>query len=134
MHIDAIFGVIGRLAVRLRWLVVLLWAAGTIAAVTQLPALSSVTQSNNAKFLPASAPSSHATALAGQFGTANAFGIPVLAARSGALLTAADVRAVTGLQASLSQVPRVRRVQDLGRSADGQAEQLEVLANANGGG
>src|SRR5258708_23038934 len=40
----------GRFAVRFRWLVVLAWIAGAVAAVTQLPALSSVTQGNNAKF------------------------------------------------------------------------------------
>lgn len=49
-HIGAIFGAIGRFAVRFRWLVVLVWIAGAVAAVTQLPALSSVTQGNNAKF------------------------------------------------------------------------------------
>jgi len=59
MHVDAVFGAIGRWAVRLRWLVLLVWVFGAIAAVTQLPSLSSVTQSNNSKFLPASAPSQH---------------------------------------------------------------------------
>ena len=71
MHIDAIFGAIGRFAVRFRWLVLLVWIAGAIGAATQLPALSSVTQSNNSKFLPASAPSQHAIDLSAPFGTAN---------------------------------------------------------------
>jgi RND superfamily putative drug exporter len=133
MHIDAIFGAIGRFAVRFRWLVVLLWVAGTMAAVTQLPALSSVTQDNNTKFLPASAPSSHAAALAAPFGTANLFPVPVVAARSDATLTAADVSALSALQASMSQVSGVRRVQDLGQSSDRHAEQLLVLAKAGGG-
>jgi putative drug exporter of the RND superfamily len=133
MHIDAIFGAIGRFAVRFRWLVVLLWVAGTLAAVTQLPALSSVTQNNNTKFLPASAPSSHAAALAAPFGTANLFPVPVVAARPDATLTAADVSALSALQASMSQVSGVRRVQDLGQSSDRHAEQLLVLANTGGG-
>ena len=60
MHIDAIFGAIGRFAVRFRWLMLLVWIAAAIAAATQLPSLSSVTQNNNTKFLPASAPSEHA--------------------------------------------------------------------------
>jgi uncharacterized membrane protein YdfJ with MMPL/SSD domain len=41
MRIDAVFGAIGRFAVRFRWLVVLAWIAAAIAAATQLPALSS---------------------------------------------------------------------------------------------
>ena len=53
MHIDTIFRAIGSFCVRFRWLVLAAWVAGAIAAATLLPALSSVTQSNNTKFLPA---------------------------------------------------------------------------------
>ena len=60
MRIDATFGAIGRFAVRFRWLVVLVWIVGAIAAATQLPSLANVSQPNNTKFLPASAPSSRA--------------------------------------------------------------------------
>jgi RND superfamily putative drug exporter len=133
MRIDAIFGAIGRFAVRFRWLVVLAWIVAAIAAVTQLPSLASVTNNNNSTFLPASAPSEHAATLAAPLGTANLFGIPVVAARSGAALTSADVAAVSALQGQLSKVSGVTRVQDLGRSPDGQAEQLQVLAQASGG-
>jgi putative drug exporter of the RND superfamily len=133
MRIDAIFGAIGRFAVRLRWLVVLVWIAAAFGAVTQLPSLSSVTNNNNSTFLPASAPSEHAAVLAAPLGTANLFGIPVVAARSGAPLTPADVTALAALQHQLGTVPGVSRVQDLGRSPDGQAEQLQVLAQASGG-
>ena len=76
MRIDAIFGAIGRFAVGFRWLVVLAWVIAAIAAATQLPALSSVTQSNNTKFLPASAPSEHAAVLAAPFGTAGLIADP----------------------------------------------------------
>jgi len=133
MRIDAIFGAIGRFAIRFRWLVVLIWIAAAFAAVTQLPSLASVTNNNNSTFLPASAPSEHAAVLAAPLGTANLFGIPVVAARSGAPLTPADVTALTSLQHQLGTVPDVSRVQDLGRSPDGQAEQLQVLAQASGG-
>ena len=133
MRIDAIFGAIGRVAVRFRWLVVLAWIAAAFGAVTQLPSLASVTNNNNSTFLPASAPSEHAAVLAAPLGTANLFGIPVVAARSGAPLTSADVTALAALQHQLGTVPGVSRVQDLGRSPDGQAEQLQVLAQASGG-
>jgi uncharacterized membrane protein YdfJ with MMPL/SSD domain len=58
VHIDAIFGAIGRFAVRFRWLVLLVWIAGAIGAATQLPALSSVTQNNNSKPCPPARPAS----------------------------------------------------------------------------
>jgi len=77
VHIDLIFRTIGSFCVRFRWLVLAVWVAGAIAAATLLPALSSVTQSNNTKFLPPSAPSEHAATLAAPFGTANLVPVPV---------------------------------------------------------
>jgi putative drug exporter of the RND superfamily len=129
---DAIFGAIGSFCVRFRWLVLLVWVVGALAAYTLLPSLSSVTEASNAKFLPASAPAAKAMVLAAPFGTANLQPVPVVAARSGAPLTPADVTALAALQAQLRAVPRVSKVQDLGRSADGQAEQLVVLARQSG--
>jgi RND superfamily putative drug exporter len=134
MHIDAIFGAIGRWSVRLRWLVVLIWIAGAVAAVTQLPSLSNVTQSNNSKFLPASAPSQHAIDLAAPFGNPNLVPIPVIAATTSRPLTPADISALTALQTRLTTVPGIKQVKDVGRAANGQAEQLLALAsNANSG-
>ena len=92
MQVDAIYGAIGRFSVRFRWLVVLIWIAGAIAAHAQLPSLSSVTQGNNQKFLPPSAPSSQAADLAAPFGTANKQPIPVVAATTTGSLTSADDR------------------------------------------
>ena len=86
MNVDAIYGAIGRFSVRFRWLVLLLWIAGAVLAATQLPALSSVTQGNNQKFLPPSSPSSQAATLAAPFGTSNRQPIPVVAATTGGML------------------------------------------------
>jgi RND superfamily putative drug exporter len=133
VHIDAIFRAIGAFAVRFRWLVVLAWVAGAIAAVSLLPSLSSVTQNNNSKFLPASAPSEHAAELAKPFGTSSLVPITVVAARSGSPLTPADVTALTTLQARLGSVAGVSKILDAGRSGNGQAEQLVVLAAQGGG-
>jgi RND superfamily putative drug exporter len=133
MHVDSIFGAIGRFCVRFRWLVTLAWIAAAVAAVALLPALSSVTQGNNTKFLPSSAPAEQAAQLARPFGTANLLEIPVVAARTGTSLTSSDVAALTALQSKLGTVATVRRVLDVGRSADGQAEQLLVLATQSGG-
>lgn len=134
VHVDTVFTAIGRFTVRFRWLVALAWVAGAVAAVGLLPSLSSVTEGNNTKFLPASAPSMHAAALAAPFGVANLLPIPVVAGRRGGPLTAADVAALGRLQAQLRTVSRVERVHDLGRSQDFQAEQLLVLARFSGGG
>ncbi len=132
MHIDAIFGGIGRWAVRLRWLVLVIWVLGAIAAVTQLPALSSVTQSNNAKFLPASAPSQHAIDLSAPFGNASLIPIPVIAATTSGPLTPADVTALTTMAHKIAADPSISQVKDVGQSANGQAVQLLALAKNNG--
>ncbi len=134
MHVDAIYGAIGRFSVRFRWLVLLVWILGAIAASTQLPSLGSVTQGNNQKFLPANAPSSKAADLAAPFGTAGQEPIPVIAATTSGPLTGADTAALTSLQKSLATVPNVTRVINAGVSTDGQAEQLVVLASIAGSG
>lgn len=133
MHVEGVFAAIGRFSVRFRWLVVLAWVAAAIGAATQLPALSSVTQSNNTKFLPADAPSQHAADLAAPFGTANLLPVNVLVGRSDTQLTATDQQAITGLQDKLRSVARVTRVVDTGRSSDGKADQLLVLTPQIGG-
>jgi len=128
MRIDEVFGAIGRFAVRFRWLVVAAWVVGAFVAVGLLPSLSSVTQSNNTKFLPASAPSMHAADLVAPFGIANLQPVPLVAARTSGPLTTADQAALTGLQRQLLKVPTVSAIKDLGRSANGEADQLVVLA------
>jgi putative drug exporter of the RND superfamily len=134
MQVDAIYGAIGRFAVRFRWLVLLVWVVAAVLATTHFPSLSSVTQGNNQKFLPASAPSSKAATLAAPFGTANRQPIPVVAATTSGPLTSADVAAIDSLQGKLARVPGIAKVINAGRSADGQAEQLVALASYSGSG
>jgi len=134
MRVDAIYGAIGRFSVQFRWVVLLVWIAGAIAAATQLPSLSSVTQGNNQAFLPANSPSSQAATLAKPFGTANQQPVPIVIATTTGKLTSADVTAVSGLQARVSKVPGVTKVINAGRSTDGQAEQLVAMASAAGSG
>jgi RND superfamily putative drug exporter len=122
------FAVVGRLSVRFRWAIVLAWVAATVAAMTLLPSLSNVTQSDNTSFLPASAPSEQAAQLASPLQGASLTAVTVVAARSGGALTGADQAAIARLSAALAHVARVTEVRDAGQSADGQAEQLTVLA------
>jgi putative drug exporter of the RND superfamily len=127
------FAVVGRLAVRFRWAIVLAWVAATVATMTLLPSLSDVTQSDNTSFLPASAPSEQAAQLASPLQGASLTAVTVVTARSGAALTGgtltgADQAAIARLSAALAHVARVTGVRDAGQSADGRAEQLTVLA------
>src|SRR5215469_1270586 len=137
MNVDAIFGSIGQFSVRFRWLMALVWIIGAVAAVHFLPSLSSVTQNDNTKFLPANAPVEKATALAAPLGPTNLVPIPVVAARATGPLTAADTAALARLQGELKTVGSVRRVLDLGASLPsvtnpGQADQMLVLVTQFG--
>ena len=137
MDVDAIFRSLGRFSVRFRWSMLLAWIIAAVAAASFLPSLSSVTQSDNTKFLPASAPVEKATTLAAPFGTANLLPIPLVAARPGGALTAADLTALGALQAKLKADPAVVRIIDLGQSpagqATGQANEFVVLVHQLGG-
>jgi putative drug exporter of the RND superfamily len=126
--VGTFFAVAGPLAVRFRWAIVLAWIAGTAAAMVLLPSLSNVTQSDNTSFLPASASSERAAQLASPLQGASLTAVTVVAARSGGTLTGADQAAIARLSGALARVARVTAVRDAGQSADGQAEQLTVLA------
>src|SRR5215472_17225761 len=137
MNVDAIFGSIGQFSVRFRWLMALVWIIGAAAAMAFLPSLSSVTQNDNTKFLPASAPVEKATVLAAPLGPTNLVPVPVVAARATGPLTAADTAAIARLEGKLRTVSSVRRVTDLGASQPsaanpGQAVQLVVLVTQFG--
>jgi putative drug exporter of the RND superfamily len=132
VRIHAIFGGIGAFAVKFRWVVIAAWLIAAFAVPHFLPSLSSVTQGNNSEFLPASAPSEKAAQLAAPFGGTNLIPVPVVAAVSQGTLTAADTAWLATLQRDLATVPTVVKVHDLGRSADQQADQLQVLSDISG--
>jgi len=58
---------IGRVAVRYRYAVILLWLVVTVVAARCLPSLGSVADSDNSQFLSASAPVERALTLAAPF-------------------------------------------------------------------
>ncbi|HTX27645.1 MAG TPA: MMPL family transporter [Streptosporangiaceae bacterium] len=133
MRIHAIFGGIGAFAVKFRWAVIAAWLIAAFLVPHFLPSLNSVTQGNNSQFLPASAPSEQAAQLAAPFGGTNLIPVPVVAAVSQGTLTATDTAWLATLQHDLATVPTVVKVHDLGRSADQQADQLQVLSDVGGG-
>ena len=134
MRIHAAFRAIGSFAVRFRWFVLVAWIIAAVAVPRALPSLSSVTQGNNANFLPASAPSEHALKLAAPLGGSTLTPVPVVAASTQGTLTAAEQAWLQKLQQDLGKVPTVVKVRDLGHSPDGQAAQLQVLSNVSQGG
>ena len=128
---QAVFTAIGRFAVRFRWLVVTAWLAGAVACAAFLPSLSSVTQTDNSDFLPASSPSMHAQTLAAPFQQSNETPVSVVVSRSSGQLDDADTTAIANLVTALHTVPNVQLVKDEGRSPDSAAEQLQTLAKIN---
>ena len=139
MHVDDIFRGIGKFAVKFRWLIFVLWIVAAGAIPKALPSLASVTQGNNSAFLPASAPSEHATELAAPLGLSlTTTPVPVVAAVSTGSFTAADRTYLGTLQTSLSTVKTVVKVRELGESAvpgpngaAGQAAQIQVLSDVS---
>jgi RND superfamily putative drug exporter len=127
------FAAVGRFCVRFKWLVLIFWIVATFASAHYLPSLTDVTQSSNTAFLPASSPSEKALNLESAFESSNATTIPVVVATSSGAITTPDESSIALLQSNLSKVPQVLKVVDRGRSADGQADIVEVQAsNVNG--
>jgi RND superfamily putative drug exporter len=125
---------VARFDVKFRWLIVVVWIVGAVAASRFLPGLSSVTQSNSAQFLPSNAPSQQAANLAAPFQTTNVGATAlIVASRSDGVLTAGDEAAITQVEQSIARLPGVLTVRDQGLSADGQARRALVVTSSNGG-
>ena len=141
VHADDIFRGIGKFAVKFRWVVLIVWIAAAAVIPKALPSLASVTQANNSAFLPASAPSEHATNLAAPLGISlSVTPVPVVAAVSSGSFTAADQSFLGTLVTNLGKVATVTNVRELSQSpvpgpngVAGQAAQIQVLSNVNQG-
>jgi putative drug exporter of the RND superfamily len=119
------FDVLGRGVISLRWVVVIVWIAGTVLAMRALPSLASQVNNNNGAFLPASAPSNQAAVLAQPLiGPVTQTQVPIVAVTSDDSLTAADRTAVDDLLTRLNQVPSRLSVHYLNTSPNGRAAEL----------
>ena len=126
------YDALGRGVVRFRWLVVVVWVVGTVAAIHSLPSLSSQVDDNNGAFLPASAPSNQAAVLAQPLiGSQTQSQVPIVAVTSSPALTAADRSAVNALVVRLHHVPSVRSAHYLTTSPDGRAAELLVVSSVS---
>lgn len=127
----SIFAAIGAYAVRFRYAVVMLWVIITALAIYFFPSLSSVANNNNSAFLPKSAPSIQAAALASPFERSNAPTAVIVAVRPGSRLTTADQAAITRIETAAGRVKGVTMVRDQGISGDGRARKALVLITPN---
>ncbi|MGO8683032.1 MAG: MMPL family transporter [Thermoleophilia bacterium] len=126
------FTALARFSVRYRWPIIVAWLVAVPLAVKFLPSLSSVAQSNNAKFLPSNSPSMEALKLAAPFQGQNltATSVIVIARSGGAPLTPADNTAMTAVEQAAGKVPGVSLVRDQGTSKDGQARTALVAISS----
>ncbi|WP_214109954.1 MMPL family transporter [Acrocarpospora catenulata] len=129
------FEALARFAIRFRWLIVVAWVALVAGAVFALPSLSSVTQSNNAQFLSADAPSRHAADLAAPFqGASPGATAIIVASRADGPLTTADDTAIERVLQAAATVKDVTSVRDQGVSADGHARRALLITVPDGPG
>jgi len=123
---------LGRVVVRFRWLVVLIWIVGTVVAVHSLPTLASQVDNNNGAFLPASAPSNQAAVLAQPLiGPQTRSQVPIVAATSASGLSGADQSALDAVVSRLRAVPSVISSHFLDTSPDGRAVELLVVSSVS---
>jgi len=126
------FAAIARFDIRFRWLIVVVWIAGVVAAARLLPSLSSVTQSNNVQFLSSSSPSVQASQLAAPLRATDPSRTAIIVAtRASGPLTATDTAAIGQVEQAVRQVPGVSSVRSAGTSSDGKAAEIVVIASAS---
>ena len=135
-RMDAAFAALGRVVVRFRYLVVVVWLAAVVVTTAAFPSLGSEVNNNNSQFLPASAPSSRAATLAA----------PLLGGVSARQRShdrgrarrrhASDPptrRARARWSRRCARCPEVDLVRELGASPDEQAVQILVRARDQSG-
>jgi RND superfamily putative drug exporter len=108
------FKKLGHLVTAHPWLVVASWIAGGVVVLALSPQIVTFTSNNNSSFLPSSYESVQASQVAAKYfpAQAQASGVVVVSATSGAALSSADQQKVAGLAQSLmaDKIPSVQAV------------------------
>lgn len=107
------------------------WVVFAVACLVTLPTLSSVVKVQFSQFLPASSPSSQAQKASLRFNLSSntLASFTLVAVSPHKPLTPNDQGAITHLEKEIRGTKRVRSVQDLGVSPDGQAREAQILAS-----
>lgn len=122
---------LGVFAVRFKYAIVVVWIAGLIAALAFLPSIGSVVQNNFSNFLPTNSPSIKAAQLADVFQKSTDSTVVVVADNPHAALTTADTTYLNSLSQTLKSVPSVVKSNVAAISANGKAEQIEVVSSTS---
>lgn len=122
---------LGLFTVRFRYAIVTVWIAGLIAALAFLPSIGSVVQNNFSNFLPANSPSIKAAQLANVFQKSTDSTVVVVVDDPKTPLTSADSTYLTDLAQRLKSVPTVLKSNVAAISANGKAEQIEVVSSTS---
>ncbi|MHB1732776.1 MAG: MMPL family transporter [Ferrimicrobium acidiphilum] len=122
---------LGLFTVRFKYAIVVVWIVGLIAALAFLPSIGSVVQNNFSNFLPTNSPSIKAAQLANVFQKSTDSTVVVLADSPHVPLTNADSTYLTGLSRALKSVPTVVKSNVVAISANGKAEQIEVVSSTS---
>ena len=130
------FASIARLAVRRRWMIVAGWVVLTVAAVLTLPSLGNVIRNDNTAFLPGTAPSVRAAALAAPFLSEGQLSGTIVAVSENGPLTAADQHVFNQIEIEARSSPNVDSVHDGAVSVDDRARTalVEFSTHTAGGG
>jgi RND superfamily putative drug exporter len=127
---DRLFGVVGRFAVRYRYLIVVGWLTLTVGSVLAFPSLASLTTDTTpTSFLPPTAPSAQAAQLASPFQNTRYAAAALVAVRAEGPLGEADQVAMDRLEARVSELPHIHAVQDVATAPDGAARQALIEAD-----
>jgi len=127
------FGGLARFVVRYRFVVVAAWIVLLVVATRALPSMTSEVNNNNSQFLPATAPSEQAAALAAPL-LGNSTGnsqVLVVSSTAHGTLDSADQSAIADQVSVLRRVPTVTRVVEAKVSPSDTAAVVEVTADVS---
>src|SRR5262245_47638291 len=132
VYMDAAFASLGRLVVRFRYPIVLVWVAATVLSLIAFPSLGSVIKDMSiGDYLPTHTPSAEAVQLLAPFQNARYASAIIVAAREDGALTREDEAAIDRIEQRVRTMPHVKTVRDVALSSDGVARQVEVQAEVS---
>jgi len=118
---------IARFSVRFRWLIIIFWIAAIPLTGHYFPKIGDVQKNEVSDFLPAKVESNKSANLEKAFERKDtATSAFIVIHRDKGKLTQADTEAISKISASVLKVKDITEIRNLGVSADGQAEQLQI--------
>ncbi len=124
---------LGRVTVKYRWVIVVVWLIGTVALVRGLPSLASQVNNQNTAFLPTNAPDVRAADLAQPLlGKERAEPVLIVGVAQRGTLTPADLGAVQRETSLVRRLKGVQRVEFFGEAPTHRAVLLSAMSTSAG--